>query len=554
MLNTQESYSIVDIYYPHLNGAHYTKVMFIIQECLAVLMFETLRENLDQLEKAGLLRRISQPINKDREMMPLVRCQFRGLEEKKRKAWLFEHPVDDRGREYTIPVSVASVAPSRRVYRFNLEVESDKEIFEKWENALENPIEPETTSNSAIKEVILQGNDLEGPRNGADRLPIPISTPGFDPAPYLTSAFVITSDPDTGELNMGTYRCQFINSNTFRVTPFPGQDARVHWEKASSQGLELECAVVIGAPPHIPMVSVSKIPYNTNEFSVAGGLIGKPIRLIEGETIDLQIPTCAEIAIEGTLTTETFEEGPFGEYTGYLGGKTESPNLAVTCITHREDPIYQAFVSQIPPSESTVIRKVGNEQNLLHHLRNTSLTGVEDVALHESSGSLNFLVLQIDRNNVGEAWQALYAAMGYKHQGQKFTIVVDNDINPHDLQSVIWAISFRVQPERDIRIVPGRRSQLDPVSAPPDVPLDDRAFPEPTGDSAVIIDATRPWDYRPISLPKKTYMNKALELWEEIGLPDLSLVEPWYGESLGYWSEELDNKANAAVKGDYYME
>lgn len=517
-------------------------------------MFDNLAENITALDEAGLLRRVSRPVDKDTEMMPLVRCQFRGLDESQRTAWLFENPTDARGREYDVSVGIALVAPSREVYRFNLGCETDAEIGETWEAALERPIQPTTVSSAPVEDVVLEGSDLRGPGNGVDAFPIPISTPGFDPAPFLTAASVVTRDPETGVVNVGTYRCEFVSSDTFRVFPSPGQDARAHWETARENGDPLESAVVIGVPPDISMVSVSKVPHDTSEFAVAGGLRGEPLEMVECETVDIRVPACAEIVIEGEITPETYEEGPFGEFTGYMGQRTETPNFEVSRILHREDPTYQAFISQMPPSESSMIRKVGYEQNILQHLRNTSLVDVQDVALHESSGSVNFLVIQLDKRNAGEPWQAMYAALGYSHQGNKFTVAVGPDVDPNDLESVVWAMSSRVRPDDDVRKATGRRSPLDPSSAPPDVPLDERAFPDPSGDAALLVDATCPWDFPPISLPKREFMERAVDLWDDLDLPELDMVEPWYGVSLGEWSDEEAAAADAAVRGEYYGE
>lgn len=513
--------------------------------------FDTLRENLEALEDAGHLRRVSKPINKDSEMMPLVRCQFRGLSEEQRTGWLFEHPTDDRNRDFDIPAAVSVVGASREMYRFNLGCETDAETVEKWNAALDNPIEPVERSDARIKDVILEGQDLEGPGNGIDVLPVPISTPGFDPAPFLTSGYVITEDPETGTVNMGTYRCHIKSSDKMGVWFAPHQDLQTHWDKARERGEPLEGAIVLGAPPHISVVSVSKVPSAVNELAVSGGLVEEPVEVVEGETVDVRVPACAEIVIEGEFTMDRHTEGPFGEFTGYMGEVTQSPDFEVSCITHTENPVYQAFFSQMPPSESSLIRKVGNEQSILSHLQNIKGPEVKDVVLHQHSGSVNFLVIQIEKTKLGDPWQALYGTMGYTSSEGKFTVVVDPDIDPNDLRSVIWAMSFRVQPSDDVEIANYRNSPLDPGSAPFDVPKEERSYPGRKGDSAVLIDATMPWDYPPTSLPKREFMERAFDIWDELELPELELVEPWYGVSFGAWTESREAAADAAVAGEY---
>lgn len=524
--------------------------------------YESLGDNLDALDEAGLLRRVEQPINKDTRLMPLVRCQFQGLPEEQRTAWLFENVTDSNDNEYDIPVAVSTLGASRHVYRSNLGCETDTELFEKWKRALDSPIPTKTVEDSPVKDVVIQGDDL-APGNGIDKLPVPISTPGFDPAPFFTSAFVLTKDPETGNTNLGTYRCHLKSHDRFGIYAGPTQDMSKHWQDAVERGEPLETAVIIGAPAHVGVVSVSKVSHGTNELEVSGGLIDQPLDVVDCETIDMQVPACAEIIIEGELTVETYPEGPFGEFTGYMGDDTQSPNFEVSCITHREQPIYQAFISQMPPSESSTIRKVGYEQNLLRHLRQTNITDVKDVVLHEYSGSFYFVVVQLDKSIHEEPMQAMNAIMGYTPTVGKFTVAVDEDINPHDLQSVLWAMSFRVQPHRDIEFVQQRRGALDPSSAPEkhrggrkENATDPREIPFDTdspGDSAILIDATIPWDdYPPIALPAEEYMREAADMWEDFGFPELELTAPWYGVSLGDWTDAKDKAASAATNGEYF--
>jgi len=129
--------------------------------------------------------------------------------------------------------------------------------------------------------------------------------------------------------------------------------------------------------------------------------------------------------------------------------------------------------------------------------------------------------------------------------------VVDEDINPHDPEAVNWALSFRVQPHKDIRIITHRNPELDPSGYPPHSSDAERNFPSPSGASAVMIDATRKWAYSPVGLPKQEYMEKALKNWEQQGLPKLRLKEPWHGYHLGFWREEDEQNAQDILAGQY---
>jgi 4-hydroxy-3-polyprenylbenzoate decarboxylase len=133
----------------------------------------------------------------------------------------------------------------------------------------------------------------------------------------------------------------------------------------------------------------------------------------------------------------------------------------------------------------------------------------------------------------------------------KIIIVVDDDINPSDLDQVLWAVSFRMQPHRDVLIVPGEEVALDPSAGPPDAEIPSGHVSLPT--SAMLLDATRKWDYPPVSLPARQFMERAKEIWEEEGFPELKPKPPWYGYSLGNWPKKLQEEAELALKGDHFQ-
>jgi 4-hydroxy-3-polyprenylbenzoate decarboxylase len=511
-----------------------------------------LRELVDALEKKGKLVRVRREINKDTELMPLVRWQYRGLPEKERKAFLFENVVDSRGRKYDASVGVALIGASTEVYAIGLLCKPE-EIREKWIKALENPIEPKIVDSGPVKEEIHVGERVEE-HGGLEEFPIPIPTPGFDPAPYITAPCWVTKDPETGIRNVGTYRAMVKGRTKTGVLCMPYQHIGIHYRKCRAAGKPLEAALVIGGPPVVGMTSVAKIPYGVDEFSVASALAGEPIPLVKCETVDLEVPAYAEIVLEGEITTDYVEpEGPFGEFNGYMGRPTLSPVFKIKCITHRKNPIYQAFISMMPPSESSKIRGISYEALHYKHLKyDCNNPGVLDVAFHESCGSWYYCVIQVQRTYPAEAWQVLHSALSLEPSLPKCVIVVDEDINPRDPDAVNWAITTRAMPHRDIYIVKGRTSMLDPSVAPPTVVGEETVFPGVEGISAILINATRKWPYLPTSLPAKEYMEKARQIWKELGLPELAPREPWYGYTLGYWLDEWKEAAERAVKGEYY--
>lgn len=517
--------------------------------------YHDLGEYLEHLESVGKLVRVKREVNKDTELMPLVRWQFRGLPEEQRKAFLFENVVDVKGRKYSIPVAVATHAASREIYALAMNCKPE-EIQDKWVQARLHPIAPEMVSKGPVQEIIQKGEDLEKEGGGLEQFPIPISTPGFDPAPFLSSGCWVTKDPETGIPNVGTYRVQVKSRIRTGIQNGPGQHLAIHWKKAKALGKPfLEAAIVIGGPPCIGMVSVAKMPYELSEFAVAGGIAGEPIPLVKCQTVDLEVPAAAEFVLEGIMPTDSIEpEGGFGEYTGYMGLRTLSPYFKINCITRRQKPIYHAFISQFPPSESSKIKRFAQESGLYKFLKyDCNISGVLEVVLHEPSGTNAILIIRLKKVNPNQPWQVLNTAAGYYGVG-KIIIVVDEDIDPKDPDAVFWAMGYRMQPHLDTRVSPGKLLGLDPSAFPPNSFSngDFVVLPPRIDTSMLLIDATCKWDYPPIALPKREYMEQAREIWQELGLPKLNPKTPWHGYSLGQWTKENEEEADLALKGEHF--
>ncbi len=515
--------------------------------------YRDLRECVKALEEKGKLTRIKREINKDTELHPLVRWQFRGLPEEERKAFLFENVVDVKGKKYDIPVLVAAHAASTEVYAIGMMCQPD-EIMEKWNKAQASPIEPKLVESGPVHEEVHVGAKLLE-RGGMDEFPVPISTPGFDNAPYLTAVNWVTKDPETGIRNVGCYRGMIKSPTRIGCAgTTPNKHFIVHWQKCKARGIPLQAAAIIGPPPSVCYCSVAPLPYGTDEYAIAGGLAGEPLELVKCKTVDLEVPATSEIVIEGEMPTDSMErEAPFGEFTGYMGLPMVSPYFNVKCITHRKKPIFDAFFSQFPPSESSKIRGVANESIYYSFLKHRcNIPGVVGVAFHENSGASNYVVVALKKTHRAEPWQVLYAVAGLNPDIGKVVIVVDDDIDPRDPDSVNWALCYSMQPHLDTKVITGRLGALDFSTAPIDAPKEERRYPSPSGSSALLIDATRKWDYLPLSLPKKEFMERARQIWEEEGLPKLTPRVPWYGQSLGYWTKEEEEEAELAVRGEHY--
>ncbi len=522
--------------------------------------YKDLRELLQVLEKQGKLVRIDSRINKDTQLQPLVRLQYRGLPEEERKAFLFTNVCDSRGKQYDMPVAICALAGSSEIYGIGMMCPPE-EIAEKLARAELSPIPPRLVASGPVQEEVHAGKKLLE-HGGLDEFPVPICTPGYDVAPYFTAACWVTKDPDTGVRNVGVYRAQ-LKSPTRTGVHFAdiSRDGFRHWQKCKEKGRPLEVAFFVDRATTEIYTGVSRYAYGVDEFAVAGSIAGEPLELVKCKTVDLEVPAHAEIVVEGELTTETLEmEAPYGEAVGFIGMTEMMPYFTAKCITHRKNPIWLSILSQYPPSESSKIRQHANESAIFKHLRyDQNLTHVAAVAFHESTASISLIVIQIKKADQAEAWQAeawqALEAAGQRFPPVKVVVAVDEDINPWDAETVNWAIGLRMQPHRDCRIVKFPTAYLNDPSIESTEALVKRRhthYAEKPEASRLLINATLKWPYPPVSLPKKKFMEEALRLWAKEGLPPLKLREPWFGYSLGYWGDEYDEWADLAVKGEYY--
>jgi UbiD family decarboxylase len=508
-----------------------------------------LHEHLEVLREQGLLVTIDRAVDKDAELHPLVRWQFvGGVEEKERKAFLFTNVVDGRGRKFAFPVVVGALAANRQVYCLGMRCEAE-EVQHRWDRAIANPIPPVTVKTAACQEVVIDGAALHGAGQGLDSLPIPISTPGFDAAPTLTATNVITRDPETGVQNHGTYRAALKASDRLVVrmaTRVGGAGGYKHYVKHQQRGdHEMPCAIVLGAPPCVAFVAPQKMPIDVDEIGVAGGLAGAPINLVKAKTVDLMVPAEAEIVIEGWLDTMNVEpEGPFGESHGHVALEEFNIPMRVTAITHRKNAIVASYLSQVTPSESSAMKRVAYEPMFLSHLRNTlGIRGVKRVTLHERMTALRRIcIVTVEKNTPRtEVWRALYGATSLRADCGKICVAVNDDIDPDNSDSLLWAIAFRMNPADDLQVLPHRSPGHGP----------EREHEAEREDATLLMDATMKDELPPLALPRREYMERARRLWEELGLPKLQPQSPWFGSADGDWTPQWEAAAKRAVAGDY---
>jgi 4-hydroxy-3-polyprenylbenzoate decarboxylase len=500
--------------------------------------------HLAALDARGLLVRVDRPINKDTELHPLVRWQFQGgLPESERRAFLFTHVVDGSGRRYDFAVAVGALAASPQIYAVGMG-RPVAEIEAAWLAAIANPIAPVKVTSPSCQAVVITGEALRGPGKGLSRLPVPISTPGFDAAPYLTATLCVTRDPDTGIQNMGTYRGALKATDRLGVrmsARIGGAGGYLHWRKYNKRGEPMPCAIVIGCAPVAMFTGGMKLAVDLDEMAVAGGLAGAPLSAAKAATVDLDVPADAEFVIEGLIDPELLEpEGPFGESHGHVALEDFNLSMRVTAITHRPSPVFPSIISQVTPSESSVLKKVAMEPLFLSHLqRQLSIKGVRRVVLHEPLSNLRKVIfVQYAQGTARtEVWRGLHGAATLLADCGKICIAVSEDVDPTNADAVFWSLAYRCNPVEDLHVAPHRSAGHGPKSGPRGE------------ESTLLIDGTLRHAAPPLALPARDFMEHARAIWQELGLPALAPQPPWHGYSLGDWSDRWEQYAQRAVAG-----
>jgi len=398
---------------------------------------------------------------------------------------------------------------------------------------LNQRIPPVEVKDGPVKENIIKGDDI----NLFD-FPVP-KWHREDGGRYInTFQATITKDPDTGVHNLGIYRGMIGQKDTLPVLLWRAQNWGVHFQKWKERGEKMPVAHVYGWEPCLPYCASAPVPTGVSEYDVMGAIRGAPVPLVKCETVDLMVPASAEMVVEGYIDDDpsTFEmEGPFGEYTGYFGGDQGPKHVTkVTCITHRDNPIFRGTLEGTLPkmlNENSVMSSVQRAGVAWNVLERAGVPGVTDVHCSPANNGTTVFI-QLHQTYRGQAKQAAAALWGSNsaHLRYKNVWVLDDDIDIHDYGSVDWAFAYRVNAaEDDIVFFPATwGSLLDPSTR-----LGDR---DPllygTGKwCRVLIDATVNLDfepeeqydgnrYPPMVMPHKADMDLVNSRWQEYGFRD----------------------------------
>ena len=340
----------------------------------------------------------------------------------------------------------------------------------------------------------------------------------YDGGQYLgTGCIVVTKDPDTGKLNFGSYRLMVQDEKTVTLHISSAHHGAINVKKYHAKGEAAPIAVSLGHHPLYLVMSGLGIPYGVSEYEFLGAVTGEPAPVIAGEITGLPIPADSELALEGFCPPDDARaEGPFGEYTGYYAsGRGKEPVLQVKALYHRDDPINLGAPPGRPPHDYSYASCLMKSVNVKESLVKDGVPDVKGVWYHEAAGVNFFVVVSIKQRYPGHARQAAHVASQCQaaacHLG-RYVVVVDEDIDPSNLEEVIWAIGTRSNPERDIDIIRNTYSSpLDPI-----YPKQGKIL----FGSRAIIDACKPYDWindfpRVVqSSPEER--QKVMKKWQEI--------------------------------------
>ena len=499
------------------------------------MAYESLRDWVKRLDKAGELKRVSAEVSPVLEMAAIADSASKsgkGTAKAGGPALLFENVKGHKGAR----VLMNQFGSDRRM-KLALEVESLDEVAKRIEVLL-HPVPPtglmdklkmlpmlaEVGSffpkvvgkkDAPCKEVVLLGEDV-------DLLKFPVLTtwPG-DGGPFITLPCVNTKDPNTGKRNVGMYRMQV----------YDGKSTGMHWQRqkvaaehfrdrmrnaaddaagavdvmaltaggsaaaagtsaASSipqhvftkiRGARMEVAVAIGTDPATTFSAIVPAPPEVEEYLIAGFLRGKAVELVKCETVDLEVPAHAEIVLEGYVEVgELRTEGPFGDHTGFYTMQDEYPVFHITCITHRKDPIYAATIVGRPPMEDTWMIKA--VERIFLPLMRLTIPEILDINLPAEGVAHNLMLVRIRKSYAGHARKVMHAIWGLgQAMFTKCIVVVDEDCDVQDVAEVMLRVGNNIDPERDIQFTMGPVDSLDHASRLPNY------------GSKMGIDATRKW-------------------------------------------------------------
>ncbi|MBQ1542394.1 UbiD family decarboxylase [Caulobacter sp. CCUG 60055] len=501
------------------------------------MAYRSLRDFIAKLEAEGELVRVAEPVSTVLEMTEIcTRLLATGG-----PAVLFEKPIRADGEISDIPCLANLFGTVKRVAmgvtlegKARTTAQDLREVGELlaflrqpepprgFKDAMEMlPIartvmgmRPKTVSKAPVQEVVLTGDQID-----FSKLPIQTCWPG-EPAPLITWPLVVTkgpSDSKEDDFNLGIYRMQVLGKNRAIMRWLAHRGGAQHYARHKKAGKRepLPACVVLGADPGTILAAVTPVPDTLSEYQFAGLMRGAKAELVPAKTVPLMVPAEAEIVIEGhVLLDEHADEGPYGDHTGYYNSVETFPVFQATCVTMRKDPIYLTTFTGRPPDEPSVLGEALNE--VFIPLIRQQFPEIVDFWLPPEGCSYRIAVVSMKKAYPGHAKRVMLGVWSYLRQFMytKWVIVVDDEINARDWKDVMWAVSTRMDPARDITIIEN-------------TPIDylDFASPESGLGSKIGLDATNKWppetkrEWGELLGMDKAVVEAVSEKWASLGLP-----------------------------------
>jgi 4-hydroxy-3-polyprenylbenzoate decarboxylase len=500
------------------------------------MAYRSLREFIARLEQAGELVRVVEPVSTVLEMTEI----HRRLLAQGGPAVLFENVIRADGQPSAMPCLVNLFGTVKRVamgvtlegrerstasdlrevgelLAFLRAPEPPRGLKDAWDMLplakTVMSMRPSTVKKAPVQEVVWTGDQID-----LSRLPIQTCWPG-EPAPLITWPLVVTKGPSHAredDYNLGIYRMQVLARDRTIMRWLAHRGGAQHHRRWKAEGKRepLPACAVIGADPGTILAAVTPVPDTLSEYQFAGLMRGSAVELVAAKTVPLMVPAQAEIVIEGHVLLDDYaDEGPYGDHTGYYNSVERFPVFQVSAITMRKDPIYLTTFTGRPPDEPSVLGEALNE--VFVPLIRQQFPEIVDFWLPPEGCSYRIAVVSMKKAYPGHAKRVMMGVWSYLRQFMytKWVIVVDDDIDARDWKDVMWALSTRMDPARDITFVEN-------------TPIDylDFASPESGLGSKIGLDATNKWPPETkrewgekLGMDAET-IARVDELWGKLGL------------------------------------
>jgi UbiD family decarboxylase len=473
-----------------------------------------LRDWLTLVEHHGSLLRVTAEVDPTEELSAITYMATRGGDA---PALLFETL---KGNQTDARILSNMLGASKERYALAIGIDptlSIREMIIATRRIMKHRVPPMTIPKTAapVNEIILRGDEID-----LTILPIPTFWPG-DGGRYIgTGDVTLTRDPETRRINVGVYRQMVHTKNTVGLYCSPGKHGRLDREAWWAQGKPCEVVAAYGIDPVLFMVGAQAFGSKESELDAAGGLMGRPVELVDAEIVDVPIPAHAEFVIEGKLHPGVLqEEGPLGEFTGYYGNaRSQQPVIDVQAVHMRRSPIMTAaLMASYPSCEIGAYYAIMRSARVLDDLEKIGIPGIRAAYAHPAAASgWGMMIVSLTQQYAGHSAQvlALTAQCPAAAYYTKWIIAVDDDVDPTDFNQVMWALSTRCNPSDDLDILRNTWSTgLDPSQFLPEA--------RPYG-SKVLINACKPHRYLK-QFPKTTRLRRSVyqkvaARWAELGL------------------------------------